>query len=103
MTLWWLGLSLIRQRTFRRSMAPVLGFAAFALVVAGLIGPLVGAIARTQVVEQLGTPDTFWSFLFEADLGPVGWASRWRWSPRPSRWGSACRRTRRAWCEPRGA
>lgn len=73
MTLWWLGLSLIRQRAFRRSMAPVLGITAVALIVAGLVGPLLGAIARTRVAEQLGAPDTFWSFLFEADLGPVGW------------------------------
>ncbi|GEK86710.1 hypothetical protein [Microbacterium aerolatum] len=77
MSLWWLGLSLIRQLAFRRSMVPVLATAAFALVVSGLISPLFGAIGRAQAVEQLATAgaDTgsFWEFLYSADLAPVGW------------------------------
>lgn len=77
MALWWLGLSLIRQRAFRRSMVPVLGTAAIGLVVAGMIGPLLGGFGRAQVVEQLAASgaDTggFWAFLFTVDLAPIGW------------------------------
>jgi len=77
MSLWWLGLSLIRQRAFRRSMAPVLGTAAIALIVAGMIGPLLGGIGRAQIVEQLDLAgaDTsqFWEFLVSMNLAPVGW------------------------------
>ncbi|WP_194420566.1 hypothetical protein [Microbacterium abyssi] len=76
-TLWWLGLSLIRQRAFRHSMAPMLGTAAIGLVVAGLLAPMFGAFGRAQVVEQLAASgvDTgdFWTFLYSADLAPVGW------------------------------
>lgn len=75
--LWWLGLSLIRQRAFRRSMVPVLATAAFALIVAGMIAPLFGAIARAQVVEQLTASgaDTggFWLLLYQLDPSPIGW------------------------------
>lgn len=75
--LWWLGLSLIRQRAFRRSMVPVLATAAFALVVTGMIAPLFGAFGRAHVVEQLtaSSADTgqFWPFLYSADLTPIGW------------------------------
>lgn len=74
MSLWWLGLSLIRQRAFRKSMVPVLGTAAIALIVAGMIGPLLGAIARAQAVELLpASPDVFWAFLYELDPSPIGW------------------------------
>lgn len=77
MSLWWLGLSLIRQRAFRRSMAPVLGTAAIALVVAGMIGPLLGAIGRAEAVEHLASSgiDTaqFWTFLYEMHAAPIGW------------------------------
>ena len=76
-SLWWLGLSLIRQRAFRRSMAPTLGTAAIALVVAGMIGPLLGAFGRAEVVKELSASgaDTseFWAFLFSANLAPLGW------------------------------
>lgn len=76
-SLWWLGLSLITQRAFRGSMAPVLGSAAIALVVAGMIGPLLGAFGRAAVVEQLSSSgaDTsgLWAFLFEVNLAPIGW------------------------------
>ncbi|WP_460796555.1 hypothetical protein [Microbacterium sp. GXF0217] len=75
MSLWWLGLSLIRQRAFRRSMAPVLGTAAIALVFAGMFAPFLGAIARAQVVEQLPASDAgmFWTLLYQLDPAPVGW------------------------------
>lgn len=75
--LWWLGLSLIRQRAFRRSMVPVLATAAIALIVAGMIAPLLGGIARAQAVEQLTASgaDTsgFWTLLVQVNLAPVGW------------------------------
>ncbi|MDQ0642812.1 hypothetical protein [Microbacterium murale] len=75
--LWWLGLSLIRQQVFRRSMVPVLATAAFALVIAGPVAPFFGAIARAQVVEQLTASgvDTsgFWMLLYQLDPAPIGW------------------------------
>lgn len=75
MTLWWLGYSLIRQRAFRRSMVPVIGAAAVALVAAGAFAPLLGGIARAQAVEQLpaSTSDAFWTFLVTLDPAPIGW------------------------------
>ncbi|WP_147303231.1 hypothetical protein [Microbacterium bovistercoris] len=74
MSLWWLGLSLIRQRAFRKSMAPVLGTAAIALVVAGMVGPFLGTIARAQAVELLpASADQFYAFLYELDPAPIGW------------------------------
>ena len=77
LSLWWLGLSLIRQRAFRRSMAPTLGAAAIGLVVAGMIGPLLGGIGRAQLVERLtisGVDTTgFPAFLVELHLAPIGW------------------------------
>ncbi|MCS3843009.1 hypothetical protein [Microbacterium sp. AK031] len=75
--LWWLGLSLIRQRAFRRSMVPVLATAAFTLVVTAMIAPLFGAFARAQVVEQLAASGAdiagFWMFLYQLDPTPIGW------------------------------
>lgn len=77
MSLWWLGLSLIRQRAFRRSMVPVLATAAFALVVTGMIAPLFGAIGRAQVVEHLAASGAntggFWFFLYELNPASIGW------------------------------
>lgn len=77
MSLWWLGLSLIRQRAFRRSMVPMLGTAAIALVVAGLLAPLFGAFGRAEAVEQLTASGAdareFWAFLVTVELAPVGW------------------------------
>lgn len=75
--LWWLGLSLIRQRAFRRSMVPVLGTASLALIVTGMIGPLLGGIARAQVVEHLTASgvDTsgFWMLLVQLNPASIGW------------------------------
>jgi hypothetical protein len=75
MTLWWLGYSLIRQRAFRRSMVPVIGTAAIALVAAGTFAPLLGGIGRAQAVEQLpaSATDSFRTFLVTLDLAPIGW------------------------------
>jgi hypothetical protein len=75
MTLWWLGYSLIRQRAFRRSMVPVIGTAAIALVAAGAFAPLLGGIARAQAVEHLPASATgsFRTFLVTFDLAPIGW------------------------------
>jgi hypothetical protein len=75
MSLWWLGLSLIRQRAFRKSMAPVLATAAIALIVAGMIGPFLGAIGRAQVVDGLpaSVAGNFWTLLYELDPAPLGW------------------------------
>lgn len=76
-SLWWLGLSLIRQRAFRKSMVPILATAAFTLVVTGMIGPMFGAFARAQVVEQLTASgaDTggFWIFQYELNPASIGW------------------------------
>lgn len=75
--LWWLGLSLIRQRAFRKSMVPVLATASLALIVAGMIAPLLGGIARAQVVEQLTASGAdsrgFWMLLVQLDPAPIGW------------------------------
>lgn len=75
MTLWWLGFSLIRQRAFRKSMVPVLATAAMGLIVAGMIAPLLGGIARAEVVRMLpeSASAPFWTFLVQFDAAPIGW------------------------------
>jgi len=75
MTLWWLGFSLIRQRAFRRSMVPVLATASLSLIVAGMIAPLLGGIARAEAVKALPEPasEMFWTFLVRLDASPIGW------------------------------
>lgn len=75
MTLWWLGFSLIRQQAFRRSMVPVLATAAMSLIVAGMIAPLLGGIARAEAVKALPetASDLFWTFLVRLDASPIGW------------------------------
>lgn len=75
---WWLGVSLIRARPFRRSMAWIVGIAACLVIAGGLFGQLLGAIGRAVVVEDLAasTPDTtdiFWTLLLDLDLAPLGW------------------------------
>ncbi|MDT0158810.1 hypothetical protein Q9R19_14360 [Microbacterium sp. ARD32] len=74
-TLWWLGFSLIRQRAFRKSMVPVLATAGLGLIIAGMVGPLLGGIARAEAVKALPAPvsDPFWTFLVQLDLSPIGW------------------------------
>lgn len=75
MSLWWLGFSLMRRRVFRRSMVPVLASAAIALIVAGMLAPVLGGIARAQVVGQLpaSASHMFWSFRAQIDGAPIGW------------------------------
>lgn len=75
MTLWWLGFSLIRQSAFRKSMPVVLASSALGLIVAGMIAPLLGGIARAQAVELLpaSASDMFWTFLVRFDPSPIGW------------------------------
>lgn len=75
---WWLGVSLMRSRPFRRSMSWAIGIAACLVIAGGLLGQLFGAVARATIVEQLATSDpeltdVFWTFLLELDLAPVGW------------------------------
>lgn len=75
---WWLGVSLMRTRPFRDRMAALIGTAAIAVIAAGLLAPLCGALARAAMVEHLaasdpGALDLFPSFLLQLDLGPIGW------------------------------
>lgn len=75
---WWLGVSLMGARPFRRSMSWAIGIAACLVIAGGLFGQLCGAIGRAMVVDHLaaadaGVTDTFWTFLFELDLAPLGW------------------------------
>lgn len=76
---WWLGVSLLRGRPFRRSMSTALGVAACLIAAGGLFGQVLGSIARAATVEMLGAADatiydTFYTFLIELDLSPLGWA-----------------------------
>lgn len=75
---WWLGLSLMRGRPFRRSMAWTLGAAAILVMVGGMLGQLFGAFGRAALVAHVaasdpGVLDELWTFLLELDLAPLGW------------------------------
>ncbi|WP_109209602.1 MULTISPECIES: hypothetical protein [Microbacterium] len=75
---WWLGVSLIRARPFRRTMSTAIGVAACLVIAGGGFGQLLGAIGRAVLVEDLASTspevtDTFWVFLVELNLAPVGW------------------------------
>ncbi|MGN7861806.1 hypothetical protein ACTJI8_14595 [Microbacterium sp. 22303] len=75
---WWLGVSLIRSRPFRRSMSTAIGIAACLVMVGGVLGQLAGAIGRAAVVDHLSVGDpsvthVLWPFLLELDLAPLGW------------------------------
>lgn len=75
---WWLGVSLIRSRPFRRSMSWTIGTAAILVMIGGMLGQLFGAFGRSVVVEQLTasapeTVDLFWIFRLDLDLAPLGW------------------------------
>jgi len=75
---WWLGVSLIRSRPFRRSMSTAIGIAAILVMAAGLLGQATGDFGRSIAVAHLAEGDphvttVLWSFLFEFDLAPVGW------------------------------
>ncbi|GAA5153499.1 hypothetical protein GCM10025768_23250 [Microbacterium pseudoresistens] len=75
---WWLGVSLIRARPFRRSMAWTIGVAACLVIAGGLFGQLAGAIGRAIAVDGIAAADprahdVFWAFLVQLDLAPLGW------------------------------
>lgn len=75
---WWLGVSLIRSRPFRRSMAWAIGTAAILVMAGGMLGQMLGAFGRAVLVELLaasdpGVTDIFWLFLIQLDLAPLGW------------------------------
>jgi hypothetical protein len=75
---WWLGVSLIRARPFRRSMSTAIGVAAILVLAAGLLGQLSGALGRSIAVDHLAAGDPgvhkiLWPFLAEIGLAPVGW------------------------------
>jgi len=75
---WWLGVSLIRSRPFRRSMSTAIGIAAILVMAAGVLGQAAGAFGRSIAVSHLAEGDphvtkVLWPFLLELDLAPVGW------------------------------
>ena len=75
---WWLGVSLMRARPFRRAMSNAIGVVACLVVAGGMLGQLLGAIGRAMLVDDLaqdspGVSEVFWPFLVELDLAPVGW------------------------------
>ncbi|UNK71412.1 hypothetical protein [Microbacterium sp. H1-D42] len=75
---WWLGVSLIRGRAFRKTMSTTIGIAACLVVAGGMFGQLCGAIGRAMIVDRLGSDDpsiydTFAVFSIDLDLAPLGW------------------------------
>lgn len=75
---WWLGVSLIRSRPFRRSMSVAIGVAACLVLAGGVLGQLAGAFGRAIAVGHLAEADprvhdVLWAFLAQFDLAPVGW------------------------------
>jgi len=75
---WWLGVSLIRSRPFRRSMSVATGIAACLVMAGGVLGQLAGAVGRSLAVSHLAEGDphvhtVLWPFLLELDLAPFGW------------------------------
>ncbi|WP_193596968.1 hypothetical protein [Microbacterium sp. YJN-G] len=75
---WWLGVSLIHGRAFRRTMSTTIGIAACLVAAGGLFGQLLGAIGRAMIVDGLasadpGVYDVFPAFQIDLDLAPLGW------------------------------
>ncbi|MFD5215422.1 hypothetical protein [Microbacterium sp. NPDC058345] len=75
---WWLGVSLIRGRPFRKTMSTTIGVAACLVAAGGLFGQIFGAIARAMIVDRLaasddGVYDFFAAFSLDLDLAPLGW------------------------------
>ena len=75
---WWLGVSLIRSRPFRRSMSIAIGIAAILVMAGGVLGQLAGSIGRAMAVEHLSVGDpsvthVLRPFLLELDLARLGW------------------------------
>lgn len=75
---WWLGVSLIRGRAFRKTMSTTTGIAACLVTAGGLFGQLCGAIGRAMIVDHLASDDpsiydTIPAFSIDLDLAPLGW------------------------------
>lgn len=75
---WWLGVSLMRARPFRRAMSTAIGVVAVLVVVGGVLGQVLGAFGRALLVDDLAATspqvtDVFGIFVMELDLAPVGW------------------------------
>lgn len=75
---WWLGVSLISGRPFRRAMSTAIGIAACLVIAGAVFGQLLGAFGRAMLVEDLessdpAAADIFWPFLLELDLTQIGW------------------------------
>lgn len=76
---WWLGVSLIRARPFRRTMSTTIGLAACLVAAGGMFGQLCGGIGRGMIVDHLagtdpGVYDVFPAFAIDLSLAPLGWA-----------------------------
>ena len=75
---WWLGVSLMRVRPFRRAMSTAIGAVAILVIVGGVLGQVLGAFGRALLVDDLAATspqvvDVFGTFIMELDLAPVGW------------------------------
>ncbi|KAF2415146.1 hypothetical protein B1729_01290 [Microbacterium sp. B35-04] len=75
---WWLGVSLMRARPFRRAMSTAIGVVAVLVVVGGVLSQVLGAFGRALLVDDLAATspevvDVFGTFIMELDLAPVGW------------------------------
>lgn len=75
---WWLGVSLMRARPFRRAMSTAIGVVAVLVMVGGVLGQVLGAFGRALLVDDLAVTspevtDVFGIFLLELNLAPVGW------------------------------
>ncbi|MEV5070606.1 hypothetical protein MRBLMI12_002218 [Microbacterium sp. LMI12-1-1.1] len=75
---WWLGVSLMRARPFRRAMSTAIGVVAILVMVGGVLGQVLGAFGRALLVEDLAATspevtDVFGTFILELNLAPVGW------------------------------
>ncbi|WP_309067547.1 hypothetical protein [Microbacterium sp.] len=74
---WWLAVSLMRARPFRRAMSTAIAVVSVLVIVGGTVGQLLGAFARAAAVEFLATDgpgaEPFSLFLLELDLAPIGW------------------------------
>jgi len=75
---WWLGVSLMRARPFRRAISNAIGVVAILVVVGGVLGQVLGAFGRALLVDDLAATspeatDVFGTFILELNLAPVGW------------------------------
>ena len=75
---WWLGVSLMRARPFRRAMPTAICVVAVLVVVGGVLGQVLGAFGRALLVDDLAATspqvaDVFGTFIMQLDLASVGW------------------------------